>query len=144
MCYDVRCIAKLVHDYYVISGRSVIKNNGWSNHPCWFAEFKTNLPSNPTSYSLIASNNASKIGGCNPRVWAMYGKKNPNDEWTLLAMSSYNNQPEDMIPKKSNESTRKIPFRFHDAKGMQYYRFEVLDVADENLMVLGEIRFNYD
>ena len=32
----------------------------------------------------------------------------------------------------------------NDAKNFQYFRFEVLDVADENLMRLGEIRFNYD
>ena len=144
MWFDVKCLFNLLHSHNVISGRSVIKNNGWTDHPCWYAEFMTNLPSNPTSYSLIASNNASKIGGCNPRVWALYGKKNQGDDWTLLAMSSYNNQPEDMLPKESNKSTRKIPFRFHDAKGMKFYRFEVLDVADENLMCLGELRFNYD
>lgn len=144
MWFDVKCVFNQVHSHNVISGRSVIKNNGWSNHPCWFAEFMTNLPSNPTSYKLISSNDAGKYGGCNPRVWALYGKEKQDDEWTLLGMSSYNNQPQDMLPKKNSAPTRALPFRFHDAKGMKYYRFEVLDVADEHLMRLGEIRFNYD
>lgn len=49
-----------------------------------------------------------------------------------------------MLPRENSHPTGKIPFRFHDAKNFQYFRFEVLDVADENLMRLGEIRFNYD
>ena len=98
----------------------------------------------PTSYTLISANDAKTYPQCNPRVFGLWGKKNPNDPWTFLAFSSYNNQPEDMLPRENSQPTGKIPFRFHDAKNFQYFRFEVLDVADENLMCLGELRFNYD
>ena len=63
---------------------------------------------------------------------------------TLLGMSSYNNQPEDMLPWEDSKPTHALPFRFHDVKDMKYYRFEVLYGNDENLIRLGEIRFNYD
>jgi hypothetical protein len=129
---------------YLGKNKSVIKNNPWSGKPCFFAEFETKFPSNPTSYTLISANDAGKYGGCNPNVWALYGKKNQNDEWTLLGMSSYDNQPEDMLPRENSKPTRALPFRFHDAKDMKYYRFEVLYGNDENLIRLGEIRFNYD
>ena len=119
-------------------------NNTWKGYPCWFVEFKTQFPVSPTSYTLISANDAKKYPQCNPRVFGLWGKKNPKDPWTFLAFSSYNNQPEDMLPKENSMPTGKIPFRFHDAKNFQYFRFEVLDVADENLMRLGEIRFNYD
>ena len=129
---------------YVWACSVMEKGNPWSGKPCWFMEFHTNAPSNPTSYSLISSNDAAKFPQCNPRVFGLWGRKSPNDNWTLLAFSSYNNQPQDMLPRENSKASGKIPFRFHDAKGMRYYRFEVLDVADAHLMRLGDIRFNYD
>ena len=87
---------------------------------------------------------AKMIMKCNPRVFGLWGKKKESDPWTQLAFSSYNNQPEDMLPKENSKPTHKIPFRFNKCDGYQYFRFEVLDVADENLMRLGDLQLNYD
>lgn len=116
----------------------------WAGRPVWFAEFKTNFPVSPTSYTLISANDAAKYPQCNPRVFGLWGKKKESDPWTQLAFSSYNNQPEDMLPKENSKPTHKIPFRFNKCDGYQYFRFEVLDVADENLMRLGDLQLNYD
>ena len=123
---------------------SAVKNNPWYQKPVWFMEFKTNLPVSPRSYSLISANDAGKYPQCNPRVFGLWGRKSPNDPWTQLAFSSYNNQPEDMLPKANSKPTNEIPFRFNKCDGFQYFRFEVFDVADENLIRLGDIQFNYD
>ena len=131
-------------DDYAQETSAMKAGNPWHGKPVWYLEFHTNLPSTPTSYTLISANDAAKYPQCNPRVFGLWGKKNKNDEWTMLAFSSYNNQPEDMLPKENSKATGKIPFRFSDAKDFQYFRFEVLDVADENLMRLGDIVFNYD
>ena len=125
------------------AGRSV-DPGCWKNRSCWYVEFKSHFPISPTSYCLISSNDAAKYKNYSPRVWYMYGKKNLGDPWIKLASSSYNNQPEDMLPSGNNQSTRKIPFRLHDANDMQYFRFEVQqDDSDKGMIRLGEIRFNY-
>lgn len=128
-----------------VSATSVSKSSVWKGKPCWFVEFETFLPGNPTSYTLISAKDAARFPQCSPRVWGLYGKKNKDDEWTPLGGSSWNNQPEDMQPKANSQPTRHLPFRFHDAQGMKYYRFEVYrDHTTNGLLRLGEIRFNYD
>lgn len=134
----VRC------DEVYASGKSV-DNGVWRDNPCWYVEFKSHFPISPKSYQLFAANDASKYPQCNPNVWYLYGKKNPKDPWIKLTSHSYNNQPQDMLPRKSNEPTRELKFRLHECKDMQYFRFECQD-ADKTdpLLRLGEIRFNYD
>lgn len=127
-----------------VSARSV-DTGVWKDYPCWFVEFKSNLPISPTSYTLVSANDAGTYPQCNPQVWYMYGKKNPKDPWIKLASSSFNNQPEDMLPKASSKPTRNIPFRLHECRDMQYFRFEVQKSDNTNELIrLGEIRFNYD
>ena len=57
-----------------------------------------------------------------PKVWCLYGKKRPNDPWTKLGASSFNNQPEDMLPNANSKPTRELPFRLNNyqCKDMQY------------------------
>lgn len=127
-----------------VSARSV-DTGVWGNYPCWYVEFKSYLPIRPSSYTLYTANDAGTYPQCNPQVWYMYGKKRPGDPWIKLASSSFNNQPEDMLPKASSKPTRNIPFRLHECKDMQYFRFEVQKSDNTNgLIRLGEIRFNYD
>lgn len=120
----------------------------WNGSPCWFVEFKSNFPISPKSYTLISANDAGKHPECNPKVWCLYGKKNPKDPWTKLGASSFNNQPGDMLPNASSKPTRELPFRLNGNKceDMQYFRFEVMyqPGTSSPLMRLGEIRFNYD
>lgn len=128
----------------VVSERSV-DTGVWNNYPCWYVEFKSNLPISPTSYTLFSANDAGTYPQCNPQVWYLYGKRYPGGPWIKLASSSFNNQPEDMLPKASSKPTRNIPFRLHECKDMQYFRFEVQKSDNTNAMIrLGEIRFNYD
>ena len=60
-------------------------------------------------------------------------------------MSSYNNQPEDMLPRANSKSTRELPFRFNKCENMQYFRLEIQNTDNTNHLIrLGEIRFNYN
>lgn len=130
-----------------VSSRSV-GDGVWYNSPCWFVEFKSSFPISPRSYTLISANDAGKYPQCNPKVWCLYGKKRPNDPWTKLGASSFNNQPEDMLPNANSKPTRELPFRLNNyqCKDMQYFRFEVMyqPGTSDPLLRLGEIRFNYD
>ncbi|MBR5656626.1 MAG: hypothetical protein IKW98_08095 [Prevotella sp.] len=134
----------LTDDDIFCSGRAVC-DGVWKNQPCWWVEFKSNLPISPRSYTLISANDAGKYPQCNPQCWILYGKKKESDPWTMLGMSSYNNQPEDMLPKANSQPTHELPFRFNKCEDMQYFRFEIQNTDKTNhLQRLGEIRFNYD
>ena len=134
----------LFSDTHHVTQRSVA-SGVWKNYPCWYVEFKSNQPISPRSYSLISANDAGKYPQCNPQCWILFGKKNAKDSWTMLGMSSYNNQPEDMLPRANSKATKELPFRFNKCEDMQYFRLEIMktDKSDQ-LMRLGEIRFNYD
>ena len=134
----------LLDDDVFCSGRAVC-DGVWKNQPCWWVEFKSHLPISPRSYTLISANDAGTYPQCNPQCWILYGKKNEKDPWTMLGMSSYNNQPEDMLPRANSQPTRELPFRFNKCEDMQYFRFEIQNTDKTNsLQRLGEIRFNYD
>ena len=49
-----------------------------------FIEFQSEKPITPTGYFMTTSINACKYAAMNPQKWKLYGKKNKDDEWTLL------------------------------------------------------------
>lgn len=121
----------------------------YSDKQCLFAEFKTNFPITPWSYTLTtANNNASNHAG-RPRTWVLLGKKKASDPWTMLdaeETAGSGGVPRSNALPMGNLQEKEYFFNGTRPDGFQYFRFEVLYTWNDDRdahMQLGEFRFNY-
>lgn len=106
---------------------------------CWFAEFDTMEVLAPTGYTLISANDISKYKERNPKSWALLGKRNMEDSWTLLDKRTNTNI------STSNYTGTNYPIASDLVKEYKYYRFEVLENQNsEKSMMLGGLKLIYE
>lgn len=121
----------------------------WKDKHCLFAEFKTNYPISPLSYTLVTSaDNASNHSG-RPRTWALLGKKTAGGSWVVLdkeeTATTGGTPNNNALPQ---ESLKEKDFFFNGTHpdGFQYFRLEILNTWNDDInsfMNIGEFRFNY-
>lgn len=143
-------IDKILEDYFIRKCYSdQAKSAYYSGKLCHFAEFKTNYPITPWSYTLTtANNNASNHAG-RPRTWVLLGKKKASDPWTMLdaeETAGSGGVPRNNALPMGNLKEKEYFFNGTRPDGFQYFRFEVINTwndDDDAHMQLGEFRFNY-
>lgn len=108
---------------------------------CWFVEFHTEDFGDPSGYALTNTDSAKKRSYRNPKDWALLGKKNLSDSWTLLDLRTNSALPAE-DKKVSN-------FTFNQAgipKDLKYYRLEVLNSkggGSDACMQFSEFKLTY-
>ena len=105
----------------------------------WFLEFHAPKSVSPKSYTMVTATDAAQNYLFNPCLWYLYGKKNKDDQWTLLATVDDRKNNGNGLPWANSSSVTKsfdvMPV------DMQYFRLE----ADSwsYAIQLAEFYFNY-
>ena len=141
---DTRCQFYMLGNYYddskYFSDRRKV----------WYIEFESNFPISPKGYSLVTANDNTTYGHRCPRTWAVYGKRNFNDDWTLLTnveTAVAGGRPNSYALPGGNYAEKSYTFNKVNPKDMKYFRFEIANTwsdDDDNCMQLSEFRFNFD
>ena len=103
----------------------------------WWCEFLTGCPVRPNSYYMVTG----RCGSEAPSEWAIYGKLNNNDGWTLLDYRKGNKLPDKATTKQRFSFGKLCPATV--GKDFKYYRLEIYDVRDNDEMSLAEFNFEY-
>jgi uncharacterized repeat protein (TIGR02543 family) len=98
--------------------------------------FHTANPVLVNGYTLFTGNDNKSNKGRNPKNWELKAKLASNDSWITIATVNNDNTMKD---------TNYIPYDFNiDVPDTyQYFRFEVSEVHDGNVMQLGEMQLFY-
>lgn len=111
--------------------------------PIWI-DFKSDKPFVPTGYVLTTAGDAETYPERNPKAWALYGKANLEDEWTLLS-----DIPDGAAAGMEAKNTADYAFNIDNEKVVyQYFRFQVNETGTETtsysnyfVVQLAELQF---
>ncbi|MBO4801077.1 MAG: hypothetical protein J5545_04345 [Bacteroidaceae bacterium] len=111
--------------------------NGMGDYfPTSYVEFTYGSPIVPKGYILTTGSTVSVHSGRNPTKWALKGKINRGDPWTDLATVENGTLP--------TTDRTDVRFLIDNAKGYQYFRFEVSAVqgkeGEYHKMELSELQ----
>ena len=112
------------------------------NRKVWWAEFCTRFPVSPTGFKLTTCSDANVFPGRNPIHIAVFARSAFGDSWKRIDNHNKNlNLPAQNLQTLSYQLSEP-----ENAKGMQFFRIEVLaiDDSDEDYMQLAEFEFTYD
>lgn len=117
------------------------KKSDISGKDCWWVEFESNTPINPTGYQMVTCNDTKKYSGRNPRIWTIYGKKNYRDKWTVIAnCDNTNSAVLQMTPANYWTGNWSI----NGTKGdYQYFRLEMYENWGDGCFQISEFKFKY-
>lgn len=115
----------------------------------WYIEFESHFPISPKGYTLVTANDNTSYSHRRPRTWAVFGKKNWGDSWTLLSdiECATNCVANSNLLPGGNFAPKSYGFNKAAAKDMKYFRFEVVNTwsdDDDEHMQLSEFRFDFD
>jgi len=113
-----------------------------SGEICWFLEFMTTEPINPTAYYMTTGDNTKQFPGCNPRIWNIYAKKNPGDAWVLIDKRDNTDYPRDRM---ENANFWTGWWGVSVGKEMyQYFRLEMIENWNLGYFQISEFGFQYN
>lgn len=98
-----------------------------------YIEFDATSPIKPIGYVLTTGNDTQENPGRNPRSWAIKGRNDINDNWTILATIENGEMPDRGYASKT--------FALSTSTAYRYYRFEVTSLVSGSTFQLSEFYF---
>ena len=113
------------------------------NHEgCWIVEFMSEKPINPTAYYMVTGNDQKVFPGRNPKIWNIYAKKNPGDNWVLIDKRDNTDYNRDRM---ENENFWTGWWGVNVGKEKyQYFRLEMYENWGDDCFQISEFGFQYN
>lgn len=113
----------------------------FSGKSCWFVEFQTEEPADPSGYMLTTTDSAKKRSYRNPKEWALLGKKSIYDDWTVL-----DKRTNITLPAENSANCSFNLNQVPDGKDWQYFRLEITETkggGSDYCMQLSGFKLTY-